>query len=214
MNYDFILKDGYNDRLPPILLKQNLNEEVWLNFQQNEKPCYDKKTDFCNIVNREDSTYVYAFGDSHFSAMSPQLILSLGTNYNYLEANIGGCPFALGFTKENKEGKTLSGCDAQFQQLRKRIINPNSIVILGGRIPLYLSEYYFDNEEGGLELNGAFHATYLNANGDSLFAGIQKTINNLLDDGHQVVLIYPIPEVGLSVPKFIFDSQKIRIWNN
>jgi len=208
VNYDFIFKDGYKDRLPPILFKQNLGEKVWNNFKQNGHRCYNRETDFCSIVNGEDLTYVYAFGDSHFSAMSPQLVSSLGTNYNYSEANIGGCPFAIGFSKETKEGKTLSGCDTKLQQLRKSIIKPNSIIILGGRFPLYLSEYYFDNEEGGVELNGAFHATYRNMNGDSLFVGIQKTISSLLDDGHKVVLIYPIPEVGVVVPKFIFNSSK------
>jgi len=208
VNYDFIANSGYKDRLPPILSKQNLDEEVWHNFKQNGHRCYDRETDFCSIVNGEDLTYVYAFGDSHFSAMSPQLVSSLGTNYNYSEANTGGCPFAIGFSKETKEGKTLDGCDTKFQQLRKSIIKPNSIIILGGRFPLYLSEYYFDNEEGGVELNGKFHATYRNMNGDSLFVGIQKTISSLLDDGHKVVLIYPIPEVGINVPQIIFNKMK------
>ena len=167
-------------------------------------------TDFCSITNGKDLTYVYAFGDSHFSSMSPQLVSSLGTNYNYSEANFGGCPFAIGFSKETKEGMTLNECDTKYQQLRKSIIKPNSIIILGGRFPLYLSEYYFDNEEGGVEQNGTFYATYRNMNGDSLFVGIQKTISSLLDDGHEVVLIYPIPEVGVDVPKFIFKWQKVK----
>ena len=72
-------------------------------FQQNEKQCYGRKTDFCNKVNGEKLTSVYAFGDSHLSSMSPQLVSSLGTNYNYLEANLGGCPFVLNVARY-KEG--------------------------------------------------------------------------------------------------------------
>lgn len=208
LNYNFISKDGYKDRVPPILSKENSHEGLLNKFKQNGHRCDSRKTDFCSIINGKELTSVYALGDSHFSIMSPQLISSLGTNYNYSEANVGGCPFAIGFSKETKEGTTLDGCDTKFQQLRKSIIKPNSIIILGGRFPLYLSEYYFDNEEGGAELYGKFHATYRNMNGDSLFVGIQKTISSLLDDGHKVVLIYPIPEVGVNVPKFIFNSSK------
>ena len=37
VNYDFISKDGYKDRLPPILTKQNLTEKLGTDIQKMAK---------------------------------------------------------------------------------------------------------------------------------------------------------------------------------
>jgi peptidoglycan/LPS O-acetylase OafA/YrhL len=46
VNYDFISKQGYKDRLPPILSKQNLNQKTWGTFEIDGKICFDKTDDF------------------------------------------------------------------------------------------------------------------------------------------------------------------------
>ena len=42
--------------------------------------------------------------------------------------------------------------NSYFQKVKQNLSNDkNSIIIFGGRFPLYLSNYYFDNKEGGIE---------------------------------------------------------------
>ena len=207
VNYDFVFKDGYKERLPPILSKQNLDENVWINFQQNEKQCYARKTDFCSIANGKELTSVFAFGDSHFSSMSPQLVSALGTNYNYLEANFGGCPFILNINRYTSDGNLDGKCKSNLQTVRFQTIETKpSIVLIGGRFPLYLQSTLFDNEEGGVE--GGKWRTFKSKR-DKLFKEeFLYTVELLISNGHHIVLIYPIPEVGVNVPKFIFNSTK------
>ena len=209
VNYDFILNDGYKDRLPPILSKENLNETVLENFQQNEKPCYSRKTDFCNIINGKELISVYAFSDSHFYSMSPQLISSLGTNYNYWEANVGGCPFVLNVDRLNDSGK-IGRCNTMLQNQRLQTIGKeSSIILVGGRFPLYLSGTLFDNKEGGVE--GGNWDIFKSKRDKSFKEEFLYTVELLISKGHQVVLIYPIPEVGVDVPNYIFDKIKDMI---
>ena len=205
LNYNFIQKDGYKDRLPPILSKENLDDEVWLNFKQNEKSCYGRKTDFCSIANGKELTSVYAFGDSHFSSMSPQLISSLGNKYNYLEANKAGCPFVLNVDRF-RNGKVYD-CNTMFQNERVQTIEKeSSIILVGGRFPLYLSKTLFDNKEGGVE--GGKWRTFKSTTDKSFEEEFLSSVELLISKGHQVVLIYPIPEVGWNVTRFIFNSIK------
>jgi peptidoglycan/LPS O-acetylase OafA/YrhL len=203
LSHNFIVNDGYKSRLPPILAKNNLNEEVWKHFRQDEKQCHNRKSNFCRLNNGKELTRVYAFGDSHFSAISPKLVTALGKNFNYTEANLGGCPFVLNTDQYITEGKKLDHCSSEFQSLRyENIEQKPSIVLIGGRFPLYLSSYYFDNKEGGVEAEYKY-VEIRSINGSTFEKEIQETINSLISNGHQVVLIYPIPEVGVSVPNYL-----------
>lgn len=209
MNFNFISKEGYKDRLPPILLKQDLNEQVWKIFRQDGKQCFARKSDFCSLENGEKLTRVYAFGDSHFAAMSPQLLSSIGNKFNYTEANLGGCPFVLNVNRYNADGQIAKDCSSDSQILRYQIIEKKpSIILVGGRFPYYLSSQRFDNKEGGVEEG---KSTTFRAIDDTTFEEqFKKTIRLLISNGHQVVLVYPIPEVGVKVPQYIFETAKSR----
>ena len=52
-----------------------------------------------------------------------------------------------------KTNKVNEKCNDNYFEKLKKILSKdkNSIVILGGRFPLYLSNYLFDNQEGGIE---------------------------------------------------------------
>ena len=114
----FIVNDGFASRLPPILAKQNLDARVWESFKLGEEVCYGKSTDFCRVEHGQALTSVYAYSDSHFSALSPHLVAALGERFNYLEANLGGCPFALGVEKLSQAKTPMHGCTQKLQQER------------------------------------------------------------------------------------------------
>ena len=104
----------------------------------------------------------------------------------------------------------LKHCKTSLQEKRINFITSSepSIVIIGGRLPLVVEEDRFNNGEGGYE--GEMR-NFLQDEKNSLLnisdrqTAIKEnyilTVQKILDAGHTVVLLYPIPEVGIHVPK-------------
>ena len=81
----------------------------------------------------------------------------------------------------------------------------NSIIIIGGRFPLYIeSKWFKDIEgEGGVERGGGefgylFTSSIKDVN--SIQDSVKYFVSQILDFEHNVILIYPIPEFGHDVP--------------
>jgi hypothetical protein len=162
---------------------------------------------FCHLRNETQLTTIYAFGDSHLSALSSQLVGAIGKRFNYLEANISDCLFVLNVSGYNKKTQEQHHCNEQINQKRYSIIQESrSIVLFGGRFPQALHGNGFDNEEGGFEGNKNFG--FRSSNELTFSENVIVTLKQLISDGHQVVLVYPIPEVGTHVPKKIFEVIK------
>ena len=206
VNIYFLKNDGFPKRLPPILSETNLLEHVWLSYSKDGVSCANRETNFCNERVSDNSIDVLVFGDSHFRAMSREIVKKLRGKYNYLEANTGGCPFVLGVNKY-VDGEVTSECQIKYQKDRFNVIsNKPSIVVIGGRFPHYLHQTPFDNSEGNIE-EGASEHMFLGLDGNGLSHYFLLTVKRLINDGHQIVMVYPIPGVGLSVPYYIFQLQ-------
>jgi len=64
---------------------------------------------------------------------------------------------------------------------------------------LYLSNYYFDNKEGSKE-GGQYEKKYFSL---GKYSTIENSFMNEVSEiskNHKIILVYPIPEVGYSVP--------------
>ncbi len=207
ININFITHAGYKSRIPAILSKEDLDVLSWEIFKQDGKLCLNRRSDFCHIHHDEANITVHALGDSHFSAFSPQLQQALATDFNYIEANRGGCPFVLNVNQITLDGTRHHECHVDTQKMRyESIPETPSIILFGGRFPLYLSSRYFDNQEGGVE--GDVYDLFQPIHKESFEDAIRQTIELLLKEGHEVILLYPIPEVGVHVPKHIFNALK------
>ena len=207
VNYDFISKDGYKDRLPPILTKQNLTEKTWNRYSKNGKACHDRTENFCVENDGLDFTSVYNFGDSHLAALSSELVDALKEKFRVVTVTVGGCPFFLNIStvQDVEVGKT---CSSEFQRQRLELIsNANSIVVIMARYPVVLEGSLFDNMEGGKELDEPV-LWQANDRGGSLQKTIYNSINSLIERGQRVVLVYPLPEVGFHVPKQLLETIK------
>ena len=200
----YLQNAGYSHRVPPILSKANLEAEPWRNFKQDGKECHNRETDFCSVEVGEDAISVFAFGDSQLSSMSLQIISSLKGEFNYLEANVGSCPFVLHMDIYKKSGSLIDSCGTEFQNTRlAQLPQKPAIVLIGGRFPVYLSGRTVNKAEGAInELSYRFQST----NGKTFAQEFTATVAQLIQLGHQVVLVYPLPEVGIHVPNFIFKQ--------
>ena len=72
-----------------------------------------------------------------------------------------------------------------------------------GRYALYSTSEFFDNEEGGLENHEKWSYSFRNKKNLSFLEGLKNSIENLGTQNIKVILIYPIPEVGVHLPKYL-----------
>jgi len=207
VNINIILKDGYKNRLPEIFQK-NLSEVPWIMLKNSDgKKCHDNIKG-CKF-NTSSNKKVYIVGDSHMGSIIFDLKDKVvKKNYQFITNTV--CLFFPGFNLiDSKTLKINKPCTNDYFQKLKEILSKdkNSIIIFGGRFPLHLTNYYFDNQEGGIE--GKETATkYVSVGGYEI---IQTSFQNEISElskKNKIILIYPIPEVGWNVNKKIYNQWK------
>jgi len=206
-NFNVIQKEGYKNRIPEILNK-NLSEEPWRLLKNSEgKVCY-ASIEECKF-NISSNKRIHIIGDSHMGSLMFDLKDRLvKNNYQFITSTNGGCIFYPGFNlTDNKTKKISEECnDSYFQKLKYNLSKEkDSIIIFGGRYPLYLSNYLFDNQEGGVE-GKEWDKKYVSLKNDETIQNSYKNEILQISNNNKIILIYPIPEVGWNVPKKILNS--------
>lgn len=170
-----------------------------------------KNNDFCHnnscTFNYKYKKEIFLLGDSTIATLQkPIYDFAKKNKYRFTTLTNDGCSYVAGFIKISRKTNEISGCtDQQFQKKRKLILsNKESYVIIGQRMPLYLSYRYFDNLEGGVE--GGEWPMYLLEKGNSnnnkklnkkkYKKNFKNSLNEILKNGNKILLVYPIPEVG------------------
>jgi peptidoglycan/LPS O-acetylase OafA/YrhL len=201
VNINIVQKNGYKDRLPEIFQK-NLSEAPW-NLLKNPdgKKCYSS-IERCKF-NTSSFKKVYIVGDSHMGSLMFNLKDKVvKKDYQFITSTFGDCLFYPGFNKvEDKTMKLDEVCNnAYFQKLKENLSkDKNSIIIFGGRYPLHISNYKFDNQEGGIEGKEWGEKFVSVGRYENIQTSFQNEISEL-SKNNKIILIYPIPEVGWNVP--------------
>ena len=218
-NISIIQNKGFKNRLPAILQQDSGTEFIWKTLKSNQgEICWKKIENHC-VFNSSGKKKAIIIGDSQIGSIAPNLIDRLiAKDYRVKIILFGGCWYLPNFSKYEVTGKIDPTCDSKNQnKIRKILLNSNNeTIIIGGRLPLYLSSKYFDNKEGGNErrLAGSDFGFFKSENDISLKQTVVNSIQELLNNNHKVVLIYPIPEVGWHVPKKINSNWKNRFFND
>lgn len=196
-----IKKNGFKNRLPEIL---KIDDEDFGDLGKEIANTFlDKKNNSSEI----NFNKVYLIGDSHMNRLEYDLKEKLiKKNYQFTSSVKGRCFYFVGFDLINlNTGKADKDCNNDyFKKLRANLLKEkNSIIIFGGRLPLYLSNKYFDNKEGGIE-GGQWEYKY-NKVGEYENIGVSFK-NEVLEIAKEnyIVLIYPIPEAGWNPSKKIY----------
>ncbi len=215
---------GIPSRYPPIV--QNVFQKTPTKKITGKSACEDtiNTFDFCQIKGKDSNNYgLITLGDSHIQTLEEPIVNNIDLYSYFMPQTIPGCFFQLTFDAIRKE-PIKRKCTAE---INKNILNEiakldKQIVIIGGRLPLYIEHAYFDNQEGGLEkstnppalaLPGEVWPDYIDKT--SIKPAILNTINTLLEHNIKVILVYPIPEVGFNVPEkivqYLNNSSTIKL---
>jgi peptidoglycan/LPS O-acetylase OafA/YrhL len=207
-NFRVIQKDGYPNRLPEFLRGDLSQSPPWdLLKNQKGETCYGN-IEGCKF-NTSSNKKVYIIGDSHmgslFFNLKDRIVKS---NYQFITSTHGGCLFYPGFNMvNNKTQKIDDNCnESYFQKVKQNLSNDkNSIIIFGGRHPLYLSNYLFDNKEGGVEGLEWEYKYVSSGKYDTIQNSFKREILEF-SKNNKIILIYPIPEVGWQFPQKLLNK--------
>lgn len=207
-----IKQDGFFEKRLPKIFNDLSNFNILKN--SNDEACEDNKK-LCKF-NETKSKKIYLIGDSHAGALADNFkdrIIS--KNYQLITSIRGGCYFFPEFKRyEIASGLLSKQCtENYFDNLKKLLMKEkNAIVIFVGRLPLYLNQKNFDNQEGGIETGSGEYKFIKTGN----FSSIEESFRNSVLDiskNNSVILLYPIPEVGWHVPRKLLGNlliQKIK----
>jgi peptidoglycan/LPS O-acetylase OafA/YrhL len=211
----FIFKLGLPNRVPHQVL--STIETKAYKLSQNEKLCHNRRSEFCFFHNTQSINSVIFFGDSVAGRLAENIKSDiLMRNFNFIPSTYGGCNFYHNFNLLNKRDYKTRGCSLEFQNNRFETIikNPRSILVLAGNFQRDFEESNFDNEEGGVvttpfDLFFQYQNKIVHNKRDRLELlknGFRENVLDLLDRGHFIVLVYPIPEPGWNVARKIYQN--------
>ncbi|MBX2849969.1 MAG: acyltransferase [Acidiferrobacterales bacterium] len=173
--------------------------------------CHQRPSDSACVFSKENSAMIINVGDSHANAQA-QSLKNLADKFEmgYIQLSEDACPLvkdAIGF----RDSTRINNCHGPSQAKRIAKINQfeNSIIVYNGRFPYYLSKETFDNQIGGKEIGpSSWMSPSLDGDHDVDFviSKVQETITDLLDQGHRVVIIYPVPEAAWDIPKLLSQN--------
>jgi hypothetical protein len=195
---------GFPARLPELVRSAATVVVQQRLVTQDGEVCYIREVaDRCIFQNGSSDRPWALIGDSHAAMLSPTLLDQL------VEASLpfemlarSGCMYVPGFTR-----LVDNGCADHNAAVRQHLLNgPPTTILFAGRLAGYISGDRFDNNEGGVEPGGKIPMVPVSgAPGEverveMLRQGIINSLQELVDAGHRLVLIYPVPEVGWDVP--------------
>lgn len=183
---------------------EKYNPEPWAELKGNDKSiCYEKFTDPCRFGDASHRK-LFLIGDSQMATLQHDLKKKvIGTSFEFITLTSGACFYAPNFNVVDQKSLIDNRCTAAYQQMRRELIlkNPGSIVVIGGMLPVYLSLDYFNNAmKGGYQ--GQYDRDFVPISGSASFkASIKPAIQEILNTGSTVILVYPFMEPGWHLPQ-------------
>lgn len=177
-----------------------------------------KPEDSC--MHGNNKIIINLMGDSHAQSIASYLedeSEKFGASVRQLTYT--GCMPIINYRKS----RNYESCSKYNDLVYQFIANDSSseIIILLARWTANIEGSRYDNQEGGIERGSAGYAIpaeltvseYMNADNklELITNTITKSIEQLLNEGKKVLLIYPIPETGWHIPFHLAREIKIGI---
>jgi hypothetical protein len=190
--------------------KRHQIEELCL---ASDKQNYANK-ESCKLV-RSDKKLTYLLGDSHAREMASAMKTVFEENgIGLVQAVQAGCPpveDVYVYVSESDKQRCFKHNEEVYRHLEDNADIEH--VVLIARWALYMEGIRFDNGEGGVEREETLHCD-AGVDGQSEYrAGYNRiehfgqayrdSVKKLLGMGKKVILVYPVPEAGWNVPRYV-----------
>ena len=193
---------GFIKRLPKILTLENFEQEPISSLSMNGKVCYGN-TD-CSFGDKV-SQKIFFVGDSNIQSITNSFVNLYKNKFNIFSMNSSACYFMEKNFKSWIRGKgeriiPNQPCDDEFQKQRmnKILKYPNSIVVIGGMLDVYLTG----------------EATFLDTiKNKPIEQGVLDNIYFLLERNYKVLVLLPYPRAEENVRGFILKNTKDKKLN-
>ncbi|MCB1688043.1 MAG: acyltransferase [Halioglobus sp.] len=134
-------------------------------------------------------------GDSHAGVLAGSVRdLARENQLNFAQITQVGCP--------HLEGNLSALCRERTESIRPFLRKfEKATIIYSARLPLYIEWEPFDNEEGSREPENSNMTRASKTKGTARQRANQviSTLSSWINDGHELVIIYPVPEQGFHV---------------
>ena len=166
------------------------------------------------IVFKNEKRNLHIVGDSHMGVLWRSLKddVRVKSEFNLINQTKipRGCYYVNDFYKIDffsRKKKDICTIKDQKKRREEFISKKDTVVIIGGRLPIYLHSKpdlkFFRHLERKSEK--FFKIVFENENGVKIEDGIKNSIYDLLDNGVKVILVYPVPILDFFPHKKIFE---------
>lgn len=202
-----ITMDGFFNR---IKVKNYQKNHTFSYLTQDDDVCFGRLKNFCKFGSHEKKLIL--LGDSQLASLSYDLYNRTKSNYTFLPITSGGYFHLRDIKQINKHTKKIN---KEYDILRNdidKILNnsKNNIIIIGGATSLYFYNKRIEDR--------ALHWDNLFVDKKSLKFDpkiIENDFVNLIKElsiNNEVILLYPIPEIGRNLQKKKFENM-VRVFN-
>ena len=199
-----IIMDGFNNR---IKVKNYQKKHTFLYLEQDDRACFGR---ICNFGSNKKK--IILLGDSHLGSLAYDLYNKTKSDYSFLSITSAGYFHLRNVDQISRHSKKIN---KNYNELRIKIDkildrSNNNIIIIGGATSLY---FYNKRIEGR-----ALHWNYLFVDKKTKKYNPQFVENAFIDfieklsKNNEVILLYPIPEIGRNLQKKKFENM-IRVFN-
>ena len=203
-NLSSILNKGYKNRLPEVISNSiNVVPTFEMLLDDKSKKCINNTCYF----NKQRDKKIILFGDSHAGSLSYGLKENFDNSEYQLITKFNNCFNFRGINQIHRKTKKIHpNCNIEKSNIDTIFFDQtyNSIIIIVGRFPAFLSNLGFNNMEGGIEKDwdGDIKLRYPFKKSEIIYS-FNNFIESLLKNNNKIILVYPIPEVGFEPAKEI-----------
>ncbi len=202
-----IINDGFAKRLK---VKNYQEKHTYMYLTQDNDYCFNRRVNHCNFGYHKKK--IILLGDSHMASLAYDLRERVRDKYSFLPLTMAGYFHLKDVMQINKHTKKINYDYKTTRDNIDKILkkSKNNIIIIGGVTSLY---FYNKRVEGR-----ALHWDKLFVNKDTLeydSTVIEKAFINLIKElsvDNKVILLYPIPEVGVNLQKKKFENM-VRVFD-
>ena len=202
-----IIKNGFLNR---VKVKSYQEKHTFMYLTQDNKPCFNRSKNLCMFGSYDKK--IILLGDSHMGSLAYDLYNRTKSKYSFLPITAAGYFHLREIKQINKYNNKINMNYENFRNNVDEILNnsKNNIIIIGGVYSLYF--YNKRIEHRALHWDSQF------VNKDTLKYDatiIENDFVNLITDlsiDNEVILLYPIPEIGVNLQKKKFENM-VRVFN-